>query len=91
MLAAETFGLDLQETIYAPIVVFIVLAFLGEAIFGAAILRTGLMPPWVGWTTIIWNLAWLVILPFARPQNMYYPWLHYIAPLIIGIMLLVRR
>lgn len=91
VLAAETFGLDLQETIYAPIVVFIILAFLGEAIFGASILRTGLLPAWVGWTTIIWNLAWLVILPFARPQNMYYPWLHFVAPLIIGIMLLIRR
>ena len=91
VLTAETLSLGRQEMIYAPIVVFVVLAFLGQAAFGAAILRTGLLPAWVGWATIIWNLAWLVILPIARPQNMYYPWLHYVAPVIIGIMLLVGR
>jgi hypothetical protein len=91
VLAAETFALGRQEMIYAPIVVFVVLAFLGQAAFGAAILRTGLLPAWVGWATILWNLAWLVILPIARPQDVYYPWLHYVAPLIIGIMLLVGR
>lgn len=91
VLVAETFSLGRQEMNYAAIIVFVVLAFLGEAIFGAAILRTGLLPGWVGWATIIWNLVWLVILPLARPQNMYYPWLHYAAPLTIGIMLLVGR
>ena len=91
VVAAEAFSLNQKEMIYAPIVVFIVLAFLGQAAFGMAILRTGLLPAWVGWTTVVWNLAWLVILPIARPSNMYYPWLHYIAPLIIGIMLLVQR
>jgi hypothetical protein len=91
VLAAETFSLNRQEMIYAPIVAFVVMAFLGQAAFGAAILRTGFLPAWVGWATIIWNLAWLVILPIARPQNVYYPWLHYVAPVIIGIMLLVGR
>lgn len=91
VLAAETFGLSQQETIYAPIVAFVVLAFLGQAAFGAAILRTGFLPAWVGWATIVWNLAWLVILPIARPRDMYYPWLFYVAPELIGILLLVRR
>jgi len=88
VLAAESFGLKLQNYMYAPIVVFVTLAFIGQAIFGFAILHTGFLPTWVGWATIIWNLAWLIILPIARPQDMYYPWLHYIAPLIIGIALL---
>ena len=91
VLAAETFGLDRQEMIYAPIVAFVVLAFIGQAVFGDAILRTGLLPVWVGWATILWNLAWLVILPIARPQDIYFPWLHYVAPVMIGIMLLVRK
>lgn len=91
VLVAEIFSLARQETIYAAIIVFVVLAFLGQAAFGAAILRTGLLPGGVGWATIIWNLGWLVILPVARPQDMYYPWLHYVAPLFIGIMLLVGR
>ena len=90
VLAAESFGLKLQDYLYAPIVVAVVLAFLGQAAFGVSILRTEYLPVWVGWAAVIWNLAWLIILPIARPQNMYYPWLHYGAPLIIGIALLTR-
>jgi hypothetical protein len=88
---AESFSLKLQEYIYPPIVVFVVLAFLGQAAFGVSILRTGYLPGWVGWVTVIWSLAWLIILPIARPQDMYYPWLHYVAPFVIGIALLVGK
>lgn len=91
VIAAEAFGLSHQKYEYVPIVVFIILAFLGEAIFGASILLTGLLPGWAGWATIVWSLAWLVILPIARPQDMYYPWLFYVAPELIGILLLVGR
>jgi len=90
VLTAETFSLQREEYIYIPIVAFVILAFIGQAIFGVAILRTGFLPGWVGWAAVIWNLAWLIILPIARPQDMYYPWLHYVAPLIIGIALLSR-
>ena len=90
VLAAETLGLDRQEMIYAPIVVFVILAFVGQAVFGMSILRSGFLPGWVGWATIFWNLAWLVILPIARPQDVYYPWLHYVSPLLIGITLLLK-
>lgn len=87
---AETFSISRQEWIYAPVVAFVVLAFLAQAIFGAALLRTGLLPVWIGWATILWNLGWLVVLPIARPKDMYYPWLHYVAPLLIGIGLLLK-
>jgi hypothetical protein len=87
----ETFFISRQGWIYPAIVVFVVLAFLAEALFGGGLLRTGLLPAWIGWTAILWNLGWLVILPIARPAEMYYPWLHYLAPLVIGIGLLVKR
>jgi hypothetical protein len=90
VIAAETFSLSRQEDVYAMVVAFVVLAFLGQAAFGASILRTGFLPAWVGWATMLWNLAWLVIMPTARPDNMYYPWLHYVAPVLIGIALLSR-
>jgi hypothetical protein len=90
VLAAETIGLGQQETVYALIVAFVILAFIGQAVFGASILRSGLLPGWVGWATIVWNLAWLVILPIARPQDVYYPWLHHMAPLLIGIALITK-
>jgi hypothetical protein len=90
VITAEAFFISKQEWVYAPTVIFVVLAFLGQALFGAALLRTVLLPAWVGWAAILWNLAWLVILPIARPKEMYYPWLHYVAPLLIGISFLVR-
>jgi hypothetical protein len=90
ILVAETLALSKYDFPYAPTLVYIVLAFLSQAAFGAALLRSGLLPGWIGWATILWNLGWLVILPAARPQNMYYPWLHHIAPLLIGIGLLVK-
>jgi hypothetical protein len=86
----ETYFISRQEWVYAPFVVFVVLSFLAQAFFGAALLRTGLLPIWIGWVAILWNLGWLVVLPIARPKDMYYPWLHYVAPLLIGIGLLLK-
>ena len=90
MVVAETTFLNNHEWVYPQIVVHVVLAFLAQATFGVSLLRTGLVPGWAGWVTIIWNLALLVIMPIAYPHDIYFPWLHYVAPLILGIALLVR-
>lgn len=89
VITAETHYLSQQQWISAAVSVFIFLSLLGQAAFGASILRAGLLPAWVGWATIVWGLAWMIILPIFRPQNMYYPWLHYVVPLTIGITLLL--
>lgn len=68
----------------------VVLAFLAQAAFGAALLRTGLVARWAGWATILWNIGLLVVMPIASPRDIYFPWLHYVAPLLIGIALLAR-
>jgi hypothetical protein len=91
VIVAETLQLSGQESVYSPIVVYVVLAFLAQAVFGVSLLRTGLLPGWVGWATVIWNLAWLVALSILSPRDIYYPALHHAAPLMIGIALLVRR
>jgi hypothetical protein len=36
-----------------PNKVFVVLTFLAQTVFGAALHCTGLMPGWVGWATIL--------------------------------------
>jgi hypothetical protein len=90
VVTAETYYLSQQQWISAAVSVFIFLSLLGQAAFGASILRTSFLPGWVGWISVAWGLAWMIILPVARSQNMYYPWLHYVVPLIIGISLLVR-
>jgi hypothetical protein len=74
-----------------PIVnVFVVSAFLAQAIIGAALLQAGLVAAWIGWVCILWNIAWLVALPLISPRDIYYPVLHSITPLLVGIALLIR-
>lgn len=90
VVVAETYYLSKREWIYPQIVLYVVLAFLAQAAFGVVLIRTMLIAGWVGWATVIWNLVWLVVLPIARPRNIYYPWLHHTAPLLIGIVLLIQ-
>jgi hypothetical protein len=69
--------------------IFVALAFLSHAAYGAALLQTGLLPGWLGWTTVIWNIGWLVVL--FRARDPYYPILHLELPVLAGILLLVSR
>jgi hypothetical protein len=73
----------------ALIRIFVVLAFLSHAAYGAALLQTGLLAGWLGWTTLIWNIGWLAVL--FRAKDPYYPVLHFQLPLLAGILLLVSR
>jgi hypothetical protein len=54
------------------------------------LLQTGLVANWAGWATIVWSIGALVVLSLFSPKDMYYPALHHVAPLIIGIALLQR-
>jgi hypothetical protein len=69
--------------------VFVVLSFLGQAAFGAAILQTGLLPAWMGWTALIWHLGWLVLM--LRAGDPYFPFMHLELPLLAGLWLLANR
>ena len=69
--------------------IFVVLAFLSQGAFGAALLQTGLLPGWLGWITIVWNIGWLVVL--FRVPDPYYPVLHLQFPVLAGILLLASR
>lgn len=89
MLVFESYGLVHTDYAFPPIV-FVALAFLGQAAYGVSILQTGYLASWTGWFTIIWNLAWLAILPIVSPRDVDYPVLHVTAPLVIGIVLLLK-
>lgn len=90
LLVAEGHYLGDRSWVYPQIILYVVLAFLAQAAFGVALLRTGLVPAWAGWAALAWNIAWLVILPIASPGDIYFPVLHHVAPLLIGIALLIR-
>ena len=89
VVVAETAFLGKGDWVYPQIVLYVVLAFLAQALFGASLLQTGLVVAWAGWGTVIWNLGWLLVMLIVRPRDIYFPVLHHVAPLIIGIALLV--
>lgn len=89
-ITAETAYVAKRDWVYPQIVLYVVLAFLAQAAFGAAILQTGFIAAWVGWITILWNLMWFIGLLIFNPRNIYFPVLHHVAPLIIGIALLTQ-
>ena len=91
LLVAEGLALSQGEKrVYALIVIYVVLAFLAQAAIGGALLQSRMLPAWIGWITVAWNLGWLVVLPIITPDDVYYPVLHNLLPLVIGIPLLWR-
>ncbi len=90
VVSTETKFIDNGEWNYPQVVTFVVLALLAQAAFGAALLQTGLVPAWAGWATVIWNLGYLLIILVVRPREVYYPAIHCVAPLLIGLALLIQ-
>lgn len=91
VVVAEALSLSLgYEQLYPLMVIYVVVAFLAQAAIGGAAFQSGLLAAWIGWATILWNLAWLVALPVTTPRDIYFPILHHFAPLLIGSALLWR-
>ena len=89
VVVAETLSFTLRyEQTYGVVVAYVILAFLAQASFGVALLQSGVVAPWIGWGAILWNLAWLAALPLISPQDIYFPILHHLVPLVTGIALL---
>ena len=63
------------------------IGFLALAAYGGALLRIGLFPAWVGWVTLGYSLALLILLLITRDTL---PAFHYAPPLLIGILFMVR-
>jgi hypothetical protein len=64
VVAAEALNLNPGQNTYALIVIYVVMAFPAQAAIGGAVLQSGLVAAWIGWVTILWNIAWLVAFPF---------------------------
>ena len=74
----------------ALVVVAMLLLFGAEVLLGGALLVSRLVPAWIGWATVAWNVAWPVVLAVVSPGDPYYPVLRAIPLVVIGIPL-VRR
>lgn len=69
----------------ALVVVMVIALFLAEAILGWSLIGSGVASPWVGWVVLFWNLGWLAVLVAGVPEDLYYPILHFLPLLLIGI------
>jgi hypothetical protein len=76
-------------TIQPLFVIYTILAFSALAIYGGAILSTHLLPHWVGWLSIVYGLAGLMLAGFTAGNVP--PFLHHLMPILIGVLLLLRR
>lgn len=91
LITAEAMALPRRDYSYPLIIVYVLLALLGQAAVGVGLIQSGLLSAWIGWATMAWNIAFLIVLPLATPKDMYYPFLHHLMPLLIGISLLLKK
>src|SRR5579859_5408861 len=70
-------------------VIYTILAFSALAAYGGAILSTRVLPHWVGWLSIVYGLAGLVLAGFTAGNVP--PFVHHLMPIVIGVLLLLRR
>ncbi len=70
-------------------VIYTFLAFLALATYGGAILFTHMLPHWVGWLSIVYGLTGLVLAAFTAGNVP--PFLNHLIPIVIGVLLLLRR
>jgi len=91
VVAAEALALTLGfDKVINLIAVYVITAFLAQAVIGVALLQSGMVAAWIGWATVVWNMAWLIGFAIFRPHDIYYPFAHHTAPLLIGIALLLK-
>lgn len=64
-----------------------VIGFLALAAYGASLLQVGLVPAWAAWATILFSLALLVQLLVMGDTL---PAFHYLPPVLIGVLLVLR-
>ena len=67
--------------------VWIVGANLAYALVGVAILETGLVASWAGWTSLVVGAAIAVVVPIKRAG---FPQLGILVPSIVGIALIIE-
>jgi len=70
-------------------VIYTQLTFAALLAYGGAVLNTRVLPHWVGWVTMIYTLFNLLTTVFSGGITA--PFVHYVMPLLVGIILLLRR
>ena len=71
-------------------VVYVVLALLAQAAIGGALLAGDVLPAWIGWATLTWNIGWLAFY-LLRRGDIYTPFVHHVMPFVIGVAVLLQE
>jgi hypothetical protein len=95
--AQETARTDVVPGYYAPFgattqplfVIYTMLTFAAVLAYGGAVLNTRVLPHWVGWVTIVYTLLNLGAAGFAGGNAA--PVVHYLMPMVMGVLLLLRQ
>ena len=95
--AQETARTGVVPGYYAPFgattqplfVIYTLLTFAAVLAYGGAVLNTRVLPHWVGWVTIAYTLFNLLTTIFSGGVAV--PFIHYVMPMLMGILLLLRR
>ena len=85
----EGFHKDWSGQSWALAIIYVVLAFLAQAAIGGSLLQAELLPAWIGWAAVIWSIGWLLVFGIRR-GDIYYPVLHHVMPLFIGVALILQ-
>lgn len=67
-------------------VIYTILTFAGLSVLGGALLASHTLPGWVGWAAVVYGVVGLGLLAATRDAP---PFLHYLMPLLMGILLLL--
>ncbi|MGE5333302.1 MAG: hypothetical protein ACM3N4_01255 [Nitrososphaerota archaeon] len=86
--AAPAYYAPLAQWMFALFFIYAVLGFLALAAYGVSLLQARLLPVWVGWATLLFSIAMLIVL-LIQGDNL--PAFHYLPGLLIGGLLLFHR
>lgn len=85
--AVPSYYEPLAQWAFMLFLVYAVMGLLALATYGVSLLQVGVLPAWIGWATLIFSLAMLILLLITGDTL---PAFHYLPPLLIGILLLLR-
>ncbi len=87
--AVPEFFDPLREWVNGPVQLrYVTFVNTSMAFYGWAFLRTGVLPRWIGWSTLIWSLGWLIL---AVVIQLTLPATYILLPLLLGVALIVHR
>jgi len=68
--------------------VYTALTFFAAFVYGAALVSTRILPRWLGWVIMAYTLAGAVFFAFLGDMP---PFVHYLLPIVMGVLLLLPR